>query len=149
MPSTFSSSPFLADRAWTLAARTTPEQTDRVQMTITMLYVFVPGALWGFVVMPWYGWTALAGVCLGGLVYLRRGPREGSRRRSRHVAIAATLLGVFCFGAAVVLGEYGCSHGPPDGFCMSGGFPLLAATCVVWFFAGIAVVTYCRAARNL
>ncbi|MFZ1865745.1 MAG: hypothetical protein WAU39_16090 [Polyangiales bacterium] len=61
-------------------------------MTITMLYGFVPGALWGFVVMPWYGWTALG---------------------------------------------------------MSGGFPLLAATCVVWFFAGVTVVAYGRAARNL
>ena len=113
------------------------------------MYGFVPGALWGFSVMPWYGWTALAAMCLGGLAYLKRGPREGRRRRSQHVAIAAALLGVVCFGAAVVLGEYGCSHGPPDGFCMSDGFPLLTATCVMWLFAGITMVAYCRAARSL
>ncbi len=117
-------------------------------MTKTMLYVFVPGALWGFLAMPWYGWTALAGVCLGGLVYLRYWPRAGRRRRLQHVAIAAALLGFVCFGTAVAVGEYGCSHGPPDGFCMSGGFPLLAATCVAWFFAGIALIAYYRAARN-
>ncbi|MGB5313986.1 MAG: hypothetical protein WBN38_18080, partial [Polyangiales bacterium] len=56
---------------------------ERHELSITVLYGFVPGALWGFSVMPWFGWTA------------------------------------------VVLGEYGCSHGPPDGFCMSDGFPLL------------------------
>ncbi|MBT8469981.1 MAG: hypothetical protein KJN97_14650, partial [Deltaproteobacteria bacterium] len=88
-----------------------------------MLYVFVPGALWGFLAMPWYGWTALGGVCLGALLYVRRASREGRRRRLQHVAIANVLLGVLCFGAAVVVGQYGCSHGPPDGFCMSGGFP--------------------------
>lgn len=117
-------------------------------MTITMLYVFVPGALWGFVAMPWYGWIALGGVCLGGLLYVKRGSREGRRRRLQHVAIANALLGVVCFGGAVVVGEYGCSHGPPDGFCMSGGFPLLAATCAAWLFAAIAAVAYFRAARD-
>ncbi|MGB5266188.1 MAG: hypothetical protein WBN30_06355 [Polyangiales bacterium] len=117
-------------------------------MTITMLYVFVPGALWGFAAMPWYGWAALGCVCLGGLLYVKRGSREGRRRRLQHVAIANALLGVLCFGGAVVVGEYGCSHGPPDGFCMSEGFPLLAATCVAWLFAAIAAVASFRAARD-
>ncbi len=117
-------------------------------MTITMLHVFVPGALWGFVAMPWYGWIALGGVCLCGLLYVKSGSREGRSRRLQHVAIANALLGVSCFGGAVVVGKYGCSSGPPDGFCMSGGFPLLAATCFTWLFAAIAAVASFRAARD-
>jgi hypothetical protein len=50
-----------AGRCWSFALPKTPEYGLRVNMTITMLYGFVPGALWGFVVMPWYGWAALAG----------------------------------------------------------------------------------------
>jgi hypothetical protein len=61
-------------------------------MTITMLNVFVPGALWGFVAMPWYGWIALGGVCLGGLLYVKRGSREG-RRRGRRVRMLARSAG--------------------------------------------------------
>lgn len=87
-------------------------------------------------------------MCLGGLLYVKRGPREGRRRPLQHVAIVNALLGVLYLGGAVVVGEYGCSHGPPDGFCMSGGFPLLAATCVAWLFTAIAAVAYFRAARD-
>ena len=119
-----------------------------MDMAKGMLHVFVPGAVWGFATMPWYGWTALAGACICGLVYSGRGSPGGRRRRLQHVAIAAALLGVICFGTAVAVGQYGCSHGPPDGFCMSGGFPLLAATCVAWLLAGVALVASHRAASN-
>lgn len=116
-----------------------------LEMARTMLYMFIPGAALGFMMMPWWWLVAAAATILTGLLFWRRGP-TGLARVSKALLMASgsSVLAIAFYAAAVWRAKEACSQPPPDGFCIFDGLPLLSLCALYLLVALVAWIQWAR-----